>query len=149
MKQNRLDKIKELILENRIETQEELCKKLLESGYEVTQATISRDIRKLHLTKVSDKNGGKQYYTILQNDSNPNKKFNTVLQEAYISITSSMNLIVIRTVSGMAMAFAAALDSLNFEEILGSVAGDDTVICVVRDPDEADIVITKIKGLLS
>ena len=150
MKETRLEKIKQLINENKIETQDELCKKLQDAGYDVTQATVSRDIRKLQLTKISDKTSGKQYYTLIKEHSiDHSLKLNRVLQESFVDMIPSLNILVIKTVSGMAMAFAAALDNFNFKDIIGCVAGDDTVICVISSIDDMDNVMLEINNLLS
>lgn len=149
MKESRLEKIKELIENNRIETQEELCRRLQDAGYEVTQATVSRDIRKLQLTKVSDKKGGRQYYALIREQSEDHlSKLIRVLRESYLNMDTAMNILVIRTVSGMAMACASAIDNLKFKEVVGCVAGDDTVLCAIRTVEDTQVVMEKIKGLV-
>ena len=119
MKIARHSKIIELIHRYDIETQEELAEKLNEEGFEVTQATVSRDIRELKLTKLALDNG-KQKYIILQNqDVQMNDKYLRVLKEGYLSVDRAENILVVKTVSGMAMAVAAALDAMNWSEIVG------------------------------
>lgn len=148
MKITRHRKIIELVNTFDIETQEELARRLFDAGYNVTQATVSRDIRELKLTKMSV-GDGKQKYAMLQNqNSDMNEKYIRILQDGFISMDMAQNILVIRTISGMAMAVAAALDALNFNEILGCIAGDDTIMCAVRSVDETYKVMNKINNIL-
>ena len=150
MKRSRQNKILELISQYEIETQEDLAKLLLEAGFQVTQATISRDIRELALTKVSGRNG-KPKYAVTEHGGNPppaySDRYTRVLQDGIMSIVQAGNLVVVRTVSGMAMAVAAAVDALGVEEIAGSIAGDDTVMCAVKTAELVPIVIEEINEL--
>lgn len=149
MKVGRQTKIIELINQYDIETQEELADRLNAAGYYVTQATISRDIRELKLTKVVSENG-KQKYIILQNqESGLYKKYVRVLRDCFISMDKAGNLLVVKTVSGMAMAVAAALDALQFSGVVGSIAGDDTVMCAIRKEEDVLVVMEKINKLIS
>lgn len=137
MKNTRHSRILEIISENIIETQDDLIESLRESGYAVTQATVSRDIKQLGLVKTATKDGGYKY-TVAKNDStgNENKLKNIMLQ----TITSAQyagNMVVVKTYPGMATAAAAAVDSLAGETILGSIAGDDTIFVVVRNEEDA------------
>ena len=119
MKVRRQSKIIELINKYNIETQEELADLLTEAGFNVTQATISRDIRELKLTKVAVDNG-KQKYIVLQNqEAKLSEKYVRVLRDGFISMDMAQNLLVIKTVSGMAMAVAAAIDALHINGIIG------------------------------
>ena len=137
MKVARHEKIIELIQQYDIDTQEELAARLNEAGFKVTQATVSRDIRALKMTKVAGKDG-KSHYAILNSASQElGDKYTRVLHDALTSIDIGQNMIVIRTVPGMAMGVAAALDALNWKEILGSIAGDDTVMVICADDDYA------------
>lgn len=148
MKRTRQNKILELIGLYEIETQEELGKRLYESGFRVTQATISRDIRELSLTKVTGENGRPKYAAMdYGGDPMPvfSDRYARVLQDGMVSISPAGNLVVIRTVSGMAMAVAAAVDALGLEEIVGSIAGDDTIMCAVRTAELVPSVIEQIK----
>ncbi len=148
MKIARHSKIIELIHRYDIETQEELAEKLNEEGFEVTQATVSRDIRELKLTKLALDNG-KQKYIILQNqDVQMNDKYLRVLKEGYLSVDRAENILVIKTVSGMAMAVAAALDAMNWSEIVGCIAGDDTIMAAIRTKEDALIVMDKIRKIV-
>lgn len=146
MKRIRQNKILELINEYEIETQEELGKRLHESGFPVTQATISRDIRELQLKKQADRNGKSKYVYAGNFDSGYNARYERVLQDGMVSIEKADNLVVIKTVSGMAMAVAAAIDALDIDEIVGSIAGDDTIMCAVRTADLVPAVIEKINN---
>ena len=137
MKNARHEQILELIRSEHIETQEELADRLTDFGFQVTQATISRDIRQLQLKKVPCGNGRQKYAVIPKGNEAIAGKYRRVLADAYVSLDVSINIGVIKTVSGMAMAAAAALDSLGWEEILGCIAGDDTIMCVLRSPDDA------------
>ena len=135
MKRVRQNKILELIDEYDIDTQEELGKRLHESGFRVTQATISRDIKELQLKKQADKNGKSKYICVTPGSASFGERYARVLQDGMVSIDQADNLVVIKTVSGMAMAVAAAIDALEIEEIVGSIAGDDTIMCAVRTAD--------------
>lgn len=148
MKLERHSKIVELIGKYEIETQEELASRLQEAGYRVTQATVSRDIRELKLTKVQGENG-KQHYIVMQNRSSFSDKYIRILKDGYVSMDMAQNILVIKTVSGMAMAVAAALDAIHFHEIVGCIAGDDTIMCAVRSVDDTILVMDKIKKLIA
>lgn len=148
MKLKRHTKILELIHEYEIETQEELAQRLEEAGFKVTQATVSRDIRELCLTKVANKKG-RSIYAVLQGQ-NPNlsEKYSRVLRDAFVSMDTAQNILVIKTVPGMAMGVAAALDELKFGEIIGSIAGDDTVMSVIKTADQSLLVMEKLRKIL-
>lgn len=144
MKGNRHAKIIELIQKNHIETQEELAEYLNQEGFRVTQATVSRDIRDLKLTKVPDKNG-KQRYAVHMNEGNGmGEKYMRVLRDGYISMDMAQNILVIKTVSGMAMAVCAAIDAMRWNEVVGSIAGDDTIMCAIRSVEDTAKVMDKI-----
>lgn len=147
MKSKRQEKIIEIIESYEIETQDELAEKLLEAGFATTQATISRDIREMKLTKISTPSGHQKYIALKNKDYHTSEKYKRVLADGILSLDSAQNLIVVKTVSGMAMAVAAALDSLHITEIMGCIAGDDTIMCVTRDNDMAKEVIKNIKKL--
>ncbi|HEY9574660.1 MAG TPA: arginine repressor [Lachnospiraceae bacterium] len=149
MKSSRHEKIIELVRENQIETQEDLAALLQASGYKVTQATVSRDIKDLKLTKVS-RDGKRSVYQVLveRKEDEKQNKYTRVLKDAFVSMDIGGNLLVIRTVSGMAMAVGAAVDGLNYTEILGCVAGDDTLMCAVRTQEDALIVMERLKSII-
>ena len=149
MKMKRHSQIIRLINQYDIETQEELVEILNESGFQVTQATVSRDIRELKLTKIA-KPGGRLKYGVLQNvDQEMSRKYVNVLRASFQSMDLAQNILVIKTVSGMAMAAAAALDDMDFQEIVGCIAGDNTIMCAVRSADEALLLMEKIRKMLS
>lgn len=147
MKNDRHARILAIIREYNIETQEELADRLKAEGFKVTQATVSRDIRELGLTKVSYSNGRQKYASleaatgIVSGD-----KYSRVLREGFVSVDIAMNMLIIHTVSGMAMAVAAALDDMNITQILGCIAGDNTIMAATKSEEDAQIAA---KSLLS
>ena len=149
MKVNRHAKIIELINKYQIETQEELAAYLNQEGFKVTQATVSRDIRDLKLTKVPSDNG-RQKYAVLQSEQlRMSEKYIRILSDGYVSMDYAQNILVIKTVSGMAMAVAAAIDDMDFPEIVGTIAGDDTIMCALKSVDEAILLMEKLKKILA
>lgn len=147
MKKNRHGKIIELIESFDIETQDELAEKLRESGFQVTQATVSRDIRALKLSKVPTGDGKQKYVVLKQDDSYLGDKYIRVLKDGFISMDMAQNILVIKTVSGMAMAVAAALDAMDCHEIVGSIAGDDTIMCAVRTVEDTENLMERLRNL--
>lgn len=147
MKRKRQEKILSLISERDIETQEELCNALKEAGFAVTQATVSRDIRELRITKIPMENGGQRYSSRNRERSGSDDRNQTILREAVVSVDTAGNLLVIKCISGMAMAVAAAIDSMDFQEIVGSIAGDDTVMCALKSEKNAEILMRRIINL--
>lgn len=148
MKIERHAKIIELIHEYEIETQEELAAHLNQAGYSVTQATISRDIRELNLTKVTGKSGRSHYEVLHNSRQNLSEKYSRVLRDAFISMDMAQNILVIKTVPGMAMAVAAALDELNWKEIVGCIAGDDTIMCAIKTADDTLLIMERLRKIL-
>ena len=148
MKKNRQAKIVELIQKYDVDTQEELAARLAEAGYNVTQATISRDIRELKLSKIPAGGGHQKYVVFKQDDSRMGDKYIRVLRDGFSSMDMAQNILVIKTVSGMAMAVAAALDAMSFTEIVGCIAGDDTIFVAVRTVEETHSLMEKIHGLI-
>lgn len=149
MKVNRHAKILELINKYRIETQEELAEYLNREGFRVTQATVSRDIRELRLTKVPSDEGKQRYAPHHTSDSSMSEKYIRVLKEGYMSMDMAQNILVIKTVSGMASAVCAALDAMEWNEVVGSIAGDDTIMCAIRSVDDTIAVMDKISRIVS
>lgn len=148
LKKTRQNRIIKLIQTEEIETQEELAGRLKKDGYDVTQATVSRDIRELHLGKVSN-GAGKQKYVVLQReDAHLADKYIRVLKDGFVSMDNAQNILVVRTVAGMAMAVAAAIDAMKLKEIVGSIAGDDTIMVAVRTTEETKTVMDKIRDVL-
>lgn len=148
MKIGRHAKIVDLIGKYDIETQEELAEYLREAGYRVTQATISRDIRELKLTKIPT-NDGKQKYALMQSQSTGmNEKYLRVLKDGFVSMDMAQNILIVKTVSGMAMAVAAAIDAMHWTEVAGCIAGDDTIMCAIRSTDDTIRVMDKIARIV-
>ena len=149
MKVSRHAKIIELISQYDIETQEELAEYLNNAGFKVTQATVSRDIRDLKLTKLSV-NGGRQKYIVhRQEDDGMNEKYIRVLRDGFVSMDMAQNILVIKTVAGMAMAVAAAVDAMKWNEVVGCIAGDDTIMCAIRTVEDTAVVMENIRKLVS
>ena len=134
MKKNRHQKLKELVEQYEIETQDELAEKLKEAGFDVTQATVSRDIRELKLTKVPTGNGRQKYTILVHSDHYLSDKYIRVLKDGYVSMDVAQNILVVKTVSGMAMA---AIDAIKLKEIVGCIAGDDTIMLVLHSETDA------------
>ena len=147
MKIRRHDKIRELISKYEIETQEELAERLNMEGFNVTQATISRDIRELKLSKTPVEGGRQKYVVMHTKETKLSEKYVRVLKDGFESMDMAQNILVIKTVSGMAMAVAAALDNMQCDEIVGSIAGDDTIMCAVRTSAEAQNLLARLKKL--
>lgn len=148
MKSKRHVKILELIRKNDIETQEELSDYLEQEGYHVTQATVSRDIRELKLTKVSMSNGRQKYVVLAENTEDMLQKYTRIFRDGFVSMDMAQNILVIKTVSGMAMAVAAALDAMDCNEIVGSIAGDDTIMCAVRTVDDTIVLMERLRKVV-
>lgn len=148
MKNKRQEKIISLITRYEIETQEELIGMLYKEGFQVTQATVSRDIRELKLTKVLTGRGSYRYTVSSSNENGPSIKFNRALINSIISVDYAINNIVIKTYPGLATAVATGLDSIDSNDILGCVAGDDTIIMVVKSENSAKDISTRIHALL-
>ena len=149
MKIARHSKIIDLINQYDIETQEELAAKLQEAGFAVTQATVSRDIRELKLMKIAKPDGGSRYTVMGQRDSQNSEKYIRVLKDAFLSMVMAQNILVIKTVSGMANAAGAALYNMNYSEVVGCIAGDDTIACINRSTDDTIILMDKIKKIIN
>ena len=148
MKRNRQEAILRVISQYEVETQQELAQRLKEEGFEVTQATVSRDIRELKLTKIAMDNGKQKYAVITDADSGMMEKYARVLREGFISMDLAKNIVVIKTVSGMAGAVCAAIDAMKFQEMVGSIAGDDTIMCAIRSVDDTVAVMNRLKKLV-
>lgn len=144
MKKKRHEKIIDLITQYEVETQEELVERLRADGYEVTQATVSRDIRELKLSKMPNGRGRHKYVTFDGEETHLGDKYARVLKEGYVSMDLAQNLLVLKTVSGMAMAVAAAVDDMKIEEVVGCIAGDNTVMMAMRSVQDARVVMEKI-----
>lgn len=148
MKRKRHEVIVELIEKFDIETQEELAAYLKNEGYDVTQATVSRDIRELKLSKIATGDGKQKYVIFKNDDSFLGDKYIRVLKDGFVSMSMAQNILVIKTVAGMAMAVAAAIDALKFPEVVGCIAGDDTIMAAIKSVEDTAVVIEKINNML-
>lgn len=136
-KTERQQKIIEIIGTYNISTQTELTNKLVEMGYDVTQATISRDLQEMRIMKVTLPDGTYKYAASNDSDIRINDKLQNVFEQCLVSVDYANNLVVLKTISGAAQAVGYALDSFTWEEIVGSIAGDDTIMIVVRNEKSA------------
>lgn len=148
MKTRRQTKIIELIQTYDIETQEELTAFLDREGYQVTQATVSRDIRELKLTKILMSNGRQKYAVLNDTSRDLSEKYNRVFKDGLVSMDVAQNILVIKTVSGMASAVCAAIDAMHLQELVGSLAGEDTILCVIRTNDDAMNLVKKFRKIV-
>ena len=140
--------ILELINKYRIETQSELADRLIEAGENVTQATVSRDIKSLKLIKVSDSHGKTFYSTMDKPGASLTGKMLTVYAHAFISAENGGNIVVVKTLNGMAQAVAAAIDSLKIDEIIGTIAGDNTIFLAAKSEEIAASIVETLRGLV-
>ena len=148
MKTKRQSKILELIRKNDIETQEELLAHLINDGFAVTQATVSRDIREMKLTKISTESGRQKYAALNDKAENMSEKYVRVLRDGFVSMDVAQNILVIKTVSGMAGAVCASIDAMNIHEIVGSIAGDDTIMCAIRTTEDTVAIMKKLRKIV-
>ena len=148
MKINRQNKILELIRVREIETQEELMALLQAEGFAVTQATVSRDIRELKLTKMASSAGKQKYGVVNPHTFSMMDKFERIFRDAYVSMDMAQNILVIKTVSGMAGAVGAAIDAMHLPEIVGTIAGDDTIMCAIRTVEDTLAIMKKLRKVV-
>ena len=148
MKTRRQSKIIELIRKYEIETQEELSAYLVKEGFQTTQATVSRDIRELKLTKISMSNGKQKYAVLNDSGEDMSAKYNRIFRDGFVSMDMAQNILVIKTVSGMASAVCAAMDAMDMKEIVGSIAGDDTIMCAVRTVEDTVSIMKKLRKIV-
>ena len=141
-------KILEIISEKEIETQEELCAELNARNYVVTQATISRDIRDLHLFKVAGVEKKYRYSYINEDESDVSPKMKNLFRDCVIGVNYAQNLVVVKTLTGNGANAGTVVDKLNYQEVIGSVAGDDTLLVVCKDTEAAITVVDKIKAFM-
>lgn len=149
MKKKRQGAILEILRKVDVDTQEELAELLRQQGFKVTQATVSRDIRELKLSKVPVPGGRQKYVFMPSKTLQMEDRYIRVLRDGFVAMEMAQNLLVMRTASGMAMAVAAALDSLNLPEVVGCIAGDDTIFVAARSQEEASALSDKLKELLN
>jgi transcriptional regulator of arginine metabolism len=148
MKAQRHIKIREIITTQEIETQDELVDELKKAGYNVTQATVSRDIKELHLVKVPTSHGTYKYSLPADRRFNPAQKLKRMLQECFVGINQAENQIVIKTLPGNAHAVAALLDNLDWDEIIGTLAGDDTILVICQNKEVTGEIVQRFIDML-
>lgn len=148
MKTVRQVTILDIIEKNDIETQEELADALRMRGIQVTQATVSRDIKELRLLKVLTPSGSYKYATADKAENGLTERFIRMLAESVLSVADSGNMIVVKTLSGSAAVAAEALDSFHWQEVLGTIAGDNTIFMVIRSPEEVRSVVARIQDMM-
>jgi len=149
MKKHRQEKLLELISRYEIDTQDELIERLRDHGFEVTQATVSRDIRELKIAKMMSGQGKYRYVLPKQqSDIGPSMSFSNSLIDSIVSVDHACNLVVLKTYSGLAQAVAVGIDGMNMHQVLGCVAGDDTIMIVSRDEECATVIADRIRMLM-
>lgn len=149
MKITRHAKILEIINSKNIETQEELAEELRKSGMDVTQATVSRDIKELKLIKVLADDGNYKYATIVHTESFLSNKLINIFSQTVVSVENIDKFVIIKTMTGSAAAAAEAIDTLNFDGVAGTIAGDNTIFLLARDSEKAEIIAQKMKKMIS
>ena len=149
MKKHRQEKMLELISRYEIDTQDELIERLRDHGYDVTQATVSRDIRELKIAKLTTGKGTYRYVLPKQQpETGSGMKFSTTLIDSIISVDHAVNIVVLKTYAGLAQAVAVGIDGMNMHQVLGCVAGDDTIMIVSRDAECATVIADRIRSLM-
>lgn len=148
MKARRHSKILELIQEDSIDTQEELLRRLRDEGFDVTQATVSRDIKELRLVKTLSDSGKYRYTTGKKESSDISAKFYTLFSNSVLKLDFAGNIVVVKCINGMAQGVCAAMDSIHWDTIVGTLAGDDTIFIVVRSESNAISLVSELKKLI-
>ena len=149
MKSARHNLILEIIENKDIETQEELAEELKNRGVRVTQATVSRDIKELRLLKVLSEHGGYKYATVERAEKGMNDRFGRILTESIVNMEAVNNLIVVNTLSASAGAAGEAIDSMKWSEVMGTIAGDNTLLIITRSNEAAEALVAKFNTLLN
>lgn len=149
MKGQRHLKIREIISSKEIETQDELVEALRESGYQVTQATVSRDIKELHLIKVPLDDGRYKYSVPAEQRFNPTHRLKRALTDHFLSIDAAGNLVVMKSLPGTANVIGALIDNLEWQEVMGTICGDDTILIICRSEDAGNRVVDLVKSMVS
>lgn len=147
MKTHRQELILKLIKENRIETQEDLALRIKNAGIKTTQATISRDLRELEIEKVLDKNGGTRYAVVTKPGVGTTAKYEKLLADTVRSVDYAVNLVVLKCYVGMGNAAGAAVDAMDWEDIVGTIAGDDTLLIITKSEVKAIEVCKRLQEL--
>ena len=148
MKQNRHRKILKILAETDVKTQEQLTDELKNSGFKVTQATVSRDIKELGLIKLPLSDGSYKY-AVTKEEKNESREHLTIFSKSIFSIQAAMHTIVVKTSSGMANAVAASLDTFIGHDVVGTIAGDDTLLIIMENPESADKMAAKLRRTFS
>ena len=148
MKAKRQALIREIVENQSIQTQEELADALREHGMVVTQATVSRDIKEMHLLKVLSEEGGYRYATMDKSEQGMNERLIRMLSDSVVDMSSANNLIVIHTLPGSAHVAGEAVDSLHWPEVLGTIAGDNTILVIARSNEDVDAVLRRFRGIV-
>lgn len=148
MKTRRHAKILELINAYTIDTQEELLRRLREDGFDVTQATVSRDIKELRLIKTLSPDGNYKYSVGRDNTRDYSSKFYSLLSDSAVQINCAGNMVIIKCLTGMAQAVCAAMDSMHWPNIVGTLAGDDTIFIVVKNEEQAQQMVSELKKMV-
>ena len=148
MKNDRQKAILDIIAAQNIETQEELGAQLQQHGFRVTQATISRDIKELRLIKTLDSDGRYRYSTVKQENDHISSKFHSLFSDAVVGVDYAGNIVVIKCFVGMAQAVCAAMDSLHWDNVVGTLAGDDTFLCITKNEAQSVELVTELKKLI-
>ena len=148
MKTKRHAKILEIIHNNTVTTQEELLNYLTDAGFSVTQATISRDIKELRLIKTLGSNGEYYYSTVQLESEAVISKFHSLFADTVVHIDHAMNIVVVKCLSGMANSACAAIDALRRTDIVGTISGDDTFLCIMKDEEKAMELVSELNKLL-
>lgn len=148
MKGKRHIKIREIITNKEIETQDELVEQLKQAGYNVTQATVSRDIKELHLVKVPTLDGRYKYSLPADRRFDPLQKLSRALKDSFVGIDNNHCFIVMKTLPGNAQAIAALLDHLDWDEVMGTIAGDDTILIICREEAQCPILVDRFLEML-
>ena len=148
MKAKRQALIREIVENQSIQTQEELADALAARGMVVTQATVSRDIKEMHLLKVLSEEGGYRYATMDKSEQGMNERLIRMLSDSVVDMSSANNLIVIHTLPGSAHVAGEAVDSLRWPEVLGTIAGDNTILVIVRSNEDVDAVLRRFRGIV-
>lgn len=148
MKYTRQTKILEIIENKEIETQEELSEELKKIGLNVTQATVSRDIKELRLIKVLSTTGQYKYATLKNQDTILSDRLVRMFKDSILSYDHAGNILVLKTISAAAQAAASAIDAANFDGVVGTVAGDDTIFVVIKDAEKMQEIIEKFRNLI-
>lgn len=149
MKGQRHIKIREIISQRDIETQDELVDELRSAGFQVTQATVSRDIKELLLIKVPTDDGGYKYSLPTDQRYNPMQKLKRVLMDNFVQIDYSGNLVVMKCMPGTANSVAALIDNIEWPQVMGTISGDDTILIICRQPEDSGKVVSQIMGYIS